>query len=1042
MRRRKDANMRKVATNQSYVKNRQTGYDALAEMLRARYPEGVGITLGEFMDVEAALAVAIEVGGTDVDVYKVDRLLCNYSLLRPYSFGGKDHLMQMARRSLLRLSSSTNWNRLLDLYLQKKLDRLRCFEVVGAAVRVKPSLCDGMERQEIYLEHILEHKPSYADISVAKPGDRCAFSFKPEATAKGKVESVRTRYVTMTCQSRGNDAGKETDTHAKHTPDPIVVTLDEMIQVAHDIGVTTGKEYYAAVLERARDKGLFKHMTESRRTDCVKVDIHQITSLVGLVGAGKSVFANVLMVALARRGLRMVTLLSSVSDVMETVTFLRSVGVEASPLVSNRDRIAHLNEIFDRGGTMLLDDHAARYLETPCIVDGLSEGEPEACSYVDVPCWGLVSVKGDRCACPYRDVCPTQAMVREAAQSSIVVTTSSGFATMHVGSMHRPFFEHALHNVDLVIFDEADRIQTVLDDCFAPRLSVQDLVCQAADSSAKAMKRPASQKTMDLNVEKFYDLQANTDAVAKSLLFSIKKEAVASWRIVRREAFTSLTLLEDLRERQNLPAPIADDLEKRIQGKESAVLLDVLVSVSCSSVDDKVFKSALNEYLKSKVISLDACLRERLSFMIRVIRFDEYLRELAEASDHLSLRDESVAGLYGLLRFSHVQQQRYLPSSLIGNVFGMSLGDGNDLVLFRQFAFGRALMGSLSWLETDRDGLPLGPHALLLSGSSYLPACLQYHVNRPVSYLLESEEWITEKVRNAHIADLGLGQHVSGSARNQRLKNLVIVLSGIAPTLLQELDRPGTGKVLVIVNSYHEAKAAGSKLDGLLRVRGHADMVCVMTRKSESNQAGFTQRSDVYRFSSHPARVLVAPALAIERGYNIVDEGGHATFGSVFFAVRPMGVPNDLGLRYRRMNGLMESRINTYPKDPSSFTSALRADAWKTWRTLEKGDRMGPSLWGATGMTTVLWDAITTQLAIVIQVFGRLLRLRDPNRPVPRLYFADAAFRGAEDGCVASFRVLDELARYLEWVIGKSEQTDVAQALYGPFYVAFKKGIQ
>ena len=1034
--------MHKAATSKSYTKSWNSEYDVLAEMLRARYPDGVGITLGEFMDVEAALAVAIEVGGEAVDVYKVDRILCNYSLLRPYSFGKKDHLMQMARRVLLRLASSTNWGRLLDLYLQAALDGLRYFEVAGAAVRVKPSFRGGMERQGIYLRHILEYKPTYAGISVAKSGERYSFSFKPEATVGGKAESVRTRYVTMACRSWGNSVNEETDTFVRHAPDPIVVTLDEMIQAARDIGMVTGKEHYVTVLERVRDEGLLKHMTEGHRNACLKVDIHQVTSLVGLVGAGKSVFANVLMVVLARRGLRIVTLLSSVSDVMETVTFLRSVGVEASPLVSNRDRIAHLNEIFDRGGKMLLDNDVARYLETPCIVDGLSEGEPEACSYVDVPCRGLVSLKGDRRACPYRDVCPSQTMVREAVLSPIVVTTSSGFATMRVGSVHRPFFEHALYSVDLVIFDEADRIQMALDDSFAPRLSVQDLVYQAADSSVKAMKRPASQKTVDLNVEKFYDLQANIDAVAKSLLFAVKKEAVARWRIVRQEAFTSLSLLEDLQEQQGLPASIADDLEKRIQGKDSTVLLGIAVSVSCSSVDDKIFRSALNEYLGSKGVSLDVCLQERLSFMIRVIRFDEYLRELAEASDYLSLRDESMAGLYGLLRFSHVQQQRYLPSSLIGNVFGMSIGDGNDLVLFRQFAFGRALMGSLPWLETDEDGLPVGPHALLLSGSSYLPDCLQYHVNKPVSYLLESEEWITKKVRNACITDLGIVQRVSGSARKSRLKNLSVVLSRIVPMLLRELDRPDSGKVLVIVNSYSEAKFAGSRLDGFLRQEGRADRVCAMARKHETCQERFIQRSDVYRFSSHPARVLVAPALAIERGYNIVDEVGHATFASVFFAVRPMGLPNDLGLRYRRMNGLMESRINDYPKNPVLFASALRVDAWKAWRTLERGERVGPSFWRVMGMTLVLRDVITTQLAIVIQVFGRLLRLRDPSRPAPRLYFADAAFRGAENGCVASFRVLDELGRYLEWVVSESGQPDVAQALYGSFYEAFKRGIQ
>ena len=46
-------------------------------------------------------------------------------------------------------------------------------------------------------------------------------------------------------------------------------------------------------------------------------------SLVGLVGAGKSVLANMLIVCLAKRGPRSVSLLYAVSEVMVSVVLLR-----------------------------------------------------------------------------------------------------------------------------------------------------------------------------------------------------------------------------------------------------------------------------------------------------------------------------------------------------------------------------------------------------------------------------------------------------------------------------------------------------------------------------------------------------------------------------------------------------------------------------------------------------------------------------------------------------------------------------------------------
>ena len=147
--------------------------------------------------------------------------------------------------------------------------------------------------------------------------------------------------------------------------------------------------------------------------------------------------------------------------------------------------------------------------------------------------------------------------------SDVVVTTPTGFATMIVGRERKAFFEEALQQFDVVLFDEADRVQVQLDGCFAPSMSFQELIRNAADPTAVAMKRRPDDKMRDFNEELFYDLRQKSEPVAKALLKSVRDDRVAKWRIVKDEAFTSLLALNDLLE-QGLPKQVYEDADKLI----------------------------------------------------------------------------------------------------------------------------------------------------------------------------------------------------------------------------------------------------------------------------------------------------------------------------------------------------------------------------------------------------------------------------------------------------------------------------------------------
>lgn len=869
----------------------QEGFDQLKRNLEVRYPEDSDLSLDEFLNVESLLALAVRVCGPGADPRKADRLLSNYQLIRPETIGADGHLMQMARRHLFSLASSTAWRRLLGLYERAEYERYRFFDIANGGMALREHPLTGIDRMPIYIDRLLgDVKLSHKNV-VARPKGRYSYTCKPEATGDTTVTGS-IRWVTIP-DAVPPQTGKIDDIPRKSRRPPIDITLDELISTADEVGEKTGKTHYAAVLRRVKDQGLLKRARGGSTSVADGLRLDEVVSLVGLVGAGKSVLANMLIVCLAKRGLRAVSLLNSVSDVMESVVLLREAGISASPLVSRGRRIERLDEFFDHDDSMLLGHSASKYLETACIMDGLSSSDPEACGYGSTPCRGLRSKKGGANSCPYWDVCPSQAMARESLTSDVVVTTPTGFATMIVGRERKAFFEEALQQFDVILFDEADRVQAQFDGCFAPSMSFQELIRNAADPTAVAMKRRPDDKMRDFNEELFYDLRQKSEPVAKALLKSVRDDRVAKWRIVKDEAFTSLSLLNDLLE-QGLPKQVYEDADKLINpyrfeiakksldGGDAALnKLSQAVATSCEGIDDDTHSYSLNEYLAARGCSeLPDELRTRFSFALKVIRFDSYLREL---------------------------------------------------------------------------------------------------------------------------------------------------------------DADGAGKALVIVNSYREAEDARDRIEQEFRRKGQAIKVAALVRNNHDHREHFVPRSEVYKFCDHPAKVLVAPAMAIERGFNIVDRGGHAVFTSLIFSVRPMGTPHDLGGRYRKLNGLIEREVGDYPANPGEFATEVRASAWRTWKTMERDENLPMGAWRTMGRQFLVDDAISTLMVTIIQIFGRLARLADKERPAPHVYFADAAFRGG-DGKL-SFRTLEELGTYMERLMHDSDQPEVAKALYGPFYESFRKGI-
>ena len=185
------------------------------------------------------------------------------------------------------------------------------------------------------------------------------------------------------------------------------------------------------------------------------------------------------------------------------------------------------------------------------------------------------------------------------------------------------------------------------------------------------------------------------------------------------------------------------------------------------------------------------------------------------------------------------------------------------------------------------------------------------------------------------------------------------------------------------------------------------------------------------------ADILIAPAMAIERGHNIVDEYGHSALSAVFFMVRPMAVPDDIQQKGSKLHGLAESCCKRGAQESLfAYNARMRQFAAQQWNKMSKTKAFGIAELSAGERK----DVVATLFVLILQIFGRLARVTDVTKPAPHVYFIDGAFRRRPEK-PGDFDCLCELGQYLEKLMTQEESAEIAKTLYAPFYQAYRKDI-
>jgi hypothetical protein len=203
--------------------------------------------------------------------------------------------------------------------------------------------------------------------------------------------------------------------------------------------------------------------------------------LAGMLGSGKSTLIWVLTYALAKQGLHVTVVMNTIVESVRMAVWLRQMGISATPGFG-KDRPAHESRIalsdelgfrVDKVYQGETNDHPVfAWIPSPCALSGsFSEPLPQN----DLPCGSLRSAeKQDHTnyLCPLLHVCPVHHVSRDLIESQVWVINSFSFLYTRVPygieSGNLRLFEAIYRQSDVVIVDEADRVQVQWDREFAP----------------------------------------------------------------------------------------------------------------------------------------------------------------------------------------------------------------------------------------------------------------------------------------------------------------------------------------------------------------------------------------------------------------------------------------------------------------------------------------------------------------------------------------------------------------------------------------------
>ena len=597
------------------------------------------------------------------------------------------------------------------------------------------------------------------------------------------------------------------------------------------------KNHWARRLDRV--KLLIRDDAAGEFTDSATLHIDTLLHMVGMVGAGKSTLRDILSYWAATRKLHVTIVVGDVAEELAVTQTFADLGIPVAPIIGASTRERHIQRLHRRvatagAPTLLAHQHPAfTYLSSACPLDALRGLDaPQQLRINEAPCSRLQEVlsppkptarsilgaepiidtsaheqrqaRAKRHTCPLWTRCPRHHAARGLVDAQIWVANPASLVhsgiPQQLNDERLRYLELACRRSDLVIVDEADRVQMQLDTAFAPSTTLagrspNSWIDEVAGHKIEELARDGRLQLSAREVETWINA-ANTVTTATDHIYArlVQDEQLRQW--ITEDYFSALTLHQwlinswfpELREGATADqCPPGTTLEERTVLRDRlSDILDRFRDNPLQEADgpeaDDLVADAANRLVRHTLALLnpqdDRHLRKRLKALVLDLlehdpRIEADLDEHAERLgftlllavlhhrlDFLTVVWPRVEAALNLEGTSNVLSRRppkdyepVIPESPMGNVLGFQFQPGErnkdgdqsgELRFFRCSGVGRELLLALSDLPTV-DGRP-GPNVLLMSATSWAGQSSRYHVHTPVGAILRPHDDEVEAV--------------------------------------------------------------------------------------------------------------------------------------------------------------------------------------------------------------------------------------------------------------------------------------------------------
>lgn len=901
------------------------------------------------------------------------------------------------------ISSSTNFSRAAIIYAQFP-NQLKLFlDIKNNEINKQ---ADFQERINIYLNSYQQQFPIKKNI------------LKPVL----KLEQLANEYLLPDMEQFLNfDRGLGEERLRKGGT--ISISIAQLKEAAVEMDTFTNENY----VKRLDDFDLLSYFGHGT-SESHELKLEEVVHIVGMVGAGKSTLINVLTYWLAKNGYRVALVQDKVTEVVKQATYFEQFHLSSCAINGFSQREDRINQ-FMENDEMLLSLQAANYMTGVCLYSSLKNKNYNHLEvYGRTPCFSLEGKKShEKFICPFFNICPRMEQLKKLQRASVVCVNVYSFllTKSHVvkNRGRLTMLEYLIDYMDVVIFDEADEMQVKLDDV----LNVSEEVNELIRKSNQFIQSIQNDRLNGIGQYHFYDLPilatlvSNTLQKMNKLLIHNKSILKNLNRIKNGQWFTAKILIEEI---NALPKNLVDDLKEYIS-EEGNVFIEL---ENASMHSDEERRTAL-EKIYSKYSIVEEW-QKTVEFILALMLFERNFFKLQYELQYEMPKFSERIAVPQILQRHNQNLMNLLPDAPTNNRFGFIYDSeengGKILKVFKQNGMGRSAMLDLPFLKVNEKGKALGPHTILLSGSSYAIGSSAHHIYKNVNYILKPPKKTMDFLENITLKVVESNVIVSGS--NSKTRALRQLVEEAKDELLASFTR--SSRSLIIVNSYEQAKIVQEQLNEITTY----DVYRVIP-DYESKEIKTVQRSNLNKVKEDPFKALIAPATIIARGHNMVNDIGHSLFADLIFLIRPIDPPRQINQIISMMNGEVYHRVSKQSKSPFATdvllnVSELKKESYKYWHLAMK------TYYGIEKTPEKLkLNIIASRIVLIMQILGRLLRIQLPlaNYPVIKLF--DAAFVGTTP---FSFNLYEEMHKYLIENTNHSEHGEIMSLLYSPILKAME----